>query len=43
LLAIPFDEIQIDFYRANGDKRVKYLEVKLKHALIASVGANRPL
>ena len=32
-----FDEIQIDFYRANGDKRVKYLEVKLKHALIASV------
>ena len=32
-----FDEVQIDFYRANGDKRVKYLQIKLKHALIAHV------
>lgn len=32
-----FDEVQVDFYRANGDKRVKYLEIKLKHALVSHV------
>ncbi|MCX9154819.1 type VI secretion system tube protein Hcp [Niveibacterium sp. 24ML] len=32
-----FDEVTIDFMRADGDKRVKYLEIKLKHVLIASV------
>jgi len=32
-----FDEVTIDFMRADGDKRVKYLEVKLKNALVASV------
>jgi type VI secretion system secreted protein Hcp len=32
-----FDEVQIDFYRANGDKRVKYLQIKLKHVLISRV------
>ena len=32
-----FDEIKIDFMRADGTKRVKYLEVKLKHALLVSV------
>lgn len=32
-----FDEITIDFMRADGDKRVKYLEIKLKNALISSV------
>jgi type VI secretion system secreted protein Hcp len=32
-----FDEVQIDFYRANGDKRVKYLQIKLKHVLISNV------
>ncbi|HAV6122226.1 TPA: allophanate hydrolase [Acinetobacter baumannii] len=32
-----FDEVQIDFYRANGDKRIKYLQIKLKHVLVSSV------
>ena len=32
-----FDEVSIDFMRADGNSRVKYLEVKLKHALITSV------
>lgn len=32
-----FDEIVVDFMRADGAKRVKYLTVKLKHALIARV------
>ncbi|MEC7119169.1 MAG: type VI secretion system tube protein Hcp [Pseudomonadota bacterium] len=32
-----FDEVQIDFYRANGDKRIKYLEIKLKHVLLSHV------
>ena len=32
-----FDEIVIDFMRADGNSRVKYLEVQLKHALITSV------
>ncbi|GAA5179122.1 type VI secretion system tube protein Hcp [Niveibacterium umoris] len=32
-----FDEVTIDFMRADGDKRVKYLEIKLKHVLLASV------
>lgn len=33
-----FKEVQIDFMRADGDgKRVKYLEVKLKDAMVASV------
>ncbi|WP_341675238.1 type VI secretion system tube protein Hcp [Niveibacterium sp. SC-1] len=32
-----FDEVTIDFMRADGDKRVKYLELKLKHVLISSV------
>ena len=29
-----FDEVQIDYYRANGDKRIKYLQIKLKHVLV---------
>ena len=32
-----FDEVQVDFYRANGEKRIKYLQIKLKHVLISSV------
>lgn len=32
-----FDEVTIDFMRADGEKRVKYLEVKLKNALVSSV------
>lgn len=32
-----FDEITIDFMRASGDKRVKYLEIKLKNAIVSSV------
>ena len=32
-----FDEVTIDFMRADGDRRVKYLEIKLKHVLLASV------
>jgi len=33
-----FNEVTIDFMRADGDgKRVKYLEVKLKNAIVASV------
>ncbi|MBE1161097.1 Hcp family type VI secretion system effector [Dyella acidiphila] len=33
-----FGEITIDFMRADGDgKRVKYLEVKLKNAIVSSV------
>ena len=35
-----FDEVQIDFYRANGDKRIKYLQIKLKHVLVSSVTPN---
>ncbi|PHV13180.1 Hcp family type VI secretion system effector [Chitinimonas sp. BJB300] len=32
-----FDEVVIDFMRADGGKRVKYLEIKLKHVLVSSV------
>jgi type VI secretion system secreted protein Hcp len=33
-----FDEITIEFYRADGEgKRVRYMEIKLKHVLIAQV------
>lgn len=32
-----FDEITIDFMRADGASRVKYLTIKLKHALISRV------
>jgi type VI secretion system secreted protein Hcp len=32
-----FKEVTIEFFRASGDKRVKYLEVKMKNALIAHV------
>ena len=32
-----FDSITIDFMRADGSKRVKYLTIKLKHALISRV------
>lgn len=32
-----FDEVIIDFMRADGAKRVKYLSIKLKHVLISSV------
>lgn len=32
-----FDEVQIDFYRANGEKRIKYLQIKLKHVLLSNV------
>lgn len=32
-----FDEVTIEFMRASGDKRVKYLEVKLKNVLISKV------
>lgn len=32
-----FDEVTIDFMRADGDKRVKYLEIKLKHVLVSAV------
>ena len=32
-----FDEVTIDFMRADGGKRVKYLTIKLKHALISEV------
>jgi type VI secretion system secreted protein Hcp len=33
-----FDEVTIDFMRADGDgNRVKYLEIKLKYAIIASI------
>ena len=35
-----FDEVQIDFYRANGDKRIKYLQIKLKHVLVSQVTPN---
>ncbi|MEY4764294.1 MAG: hypothetical protein RI907_967, partial [Pseudomonadota bacterium] len=30
-----FDEITIDFMRADGGNRVKYLQIQLKHALIS--------
>ncbi|SFZ77407.1 Hcp family type VI secretion system effector [Chitinimonas taiwanensis] len=32
-----FDEVVIDFMRADGAKRVKYLEIKLKHVIVSSV------
>ncbi len=32
-----FDEITIDFMRADGGTRVKYLQIKLKNALISEV------
>lgn len=32
-----FKEVTIDFMRADGAKRVKYLEIKLMHVLISSV------
>jgi type VI secretion system secreted protein Hcp len=32
-----FDEVVIDFMRADGAQRVKYLQIKLKNALISSV------
>nr|WP_288355239.1 type VI secretion system tube protein Hcp [uncultured Pseudomonas sp.] len=33
-----FDEVVVEFYRADGEgKRVRYLEIKLKYVLIASV------
>jgi type VI secretion system secreted protein Hcp len=32
-----FDEVTIDFMRADGDKRIKYLQIKLKHALVSHV------
>ena len=32
-----FDEVTIDFMRADGAQRVKYLTIKLKHALISRV------
>ena len=32
-----FDEVTIDFMRADGGRRVKYLTIKLKHALISRV------
>lgn len=32
-----FDEVVIDFMRADGDAPVKYLSIKLKHVLISSV------
>ena len=32
-----FDEVLIDFYRANGDNRIKYLQIKLKHVLVSNV------
>ncbi|MDO9237970.1 MAG: type VI secretion system tube protein Hcp [Aquabacterium sp.] len=32
-----FDEVTIDFMRADGGSRVKYLTIKLKHALISRV------
>lgn len=35
-----FDEIVIDFMRADGTSRVKYLEVRLKHALLVNVIPN---
>lgn len=35
-----FDEVLIDFMRADGDKRVKYLNIKLKNVLIAMVTPN---
>lgn len=35
-----FDEVTIDFMRADGEgKRVKYLEVKLKNAILGAVDA----
>lgn len=35
-----FDEINIEFMRADGNARIKYLEIKLKNALISSVSPN---
>ncbi|AMR81458.1 type VI secretion system tube protein Hcp [Cupriavidus taiwanensis] len=36
-----FDEVTIDFLRADGEgKRVKYLEIKLKNAILGAVSAN---
>lgn len=39
-----FDEVTVDFMRADGDKRVKYLEIKLKNVLLSwitpSVGSD---
>jgi type VI secretion system secreted protein Hcp len=32
-----FDEVTIDFLRADGAKRVKYLEIKLKHVIVSNV------
>lgn len=32
-----FDEVTIDFLRADGAQRVKYLTIKLKHALVSRV------
>lgn len=33
-----FDEVTVEFFRADGEgKRVRYLEIKLKYVLIASV------
>jgi type VI secretion system secreted protein Hcp len=34
-----FEEVTIDFLRADGEKRVKYLEVKLKNVLIGTVAS----
>ncbi|MGQ5523278.1 Hcp family type VI secretion system effector [Chitinimonas sp. PSY-7] len=35
-----FDEVTVDFMRADGNDRVKYLEVKMKHVLISTVAPN---
>ena len=35
-----FDEVVIEFMRADGEQRVKYLEVKMKHVLISSVSTS---
>lgn len=32
-----FDEVTVDFMRADGNSRVKYLEIKMKHVLVSSV------
>lgn len=35
-----FDEINVEFMRADGNSRIKYLEIKLKNALISNVSPN---
>ncbi len=35
-----FDEVVIEFMRADGGQRVKYLEIKMKNAIVSSVSAS---